>query len=88
MPEDYGLENLAIPVTQEAIDALRGLIETPREEAFRWVSDDFDALALAVYNGVGSPKIEALSGWAIFNTMAPLIREHVEAHNIYGALAY
>ncbi|KAJ6449179.1 hypothetical protein C8R45DRAFT_849885, partial [Mycena sanguinolenta] len=34
MPEDYGLENLAIPVTQEAIDALRSLdIETPREEA-------------------------------------------------------
>ncbi|KAJ6449991.1 hypothetical protein C8R45DRAFT_1114394 [Mycena sanguinolenta] len=88
MPEDYGLENLAIPVTQEAINALRSLIDTPRKEAFRWVSDDFDALALAVYNGVGSPKIEALSGWAIFNMMAPPIREQVEARNLYGALAY
>ncbi|KAF8185327.1 hypothetical protein K438DRAFT_1508802, partial [Mycena galopus ATCC 62051] len=45
MPEDYDLENLAIPVTQAAIDELRSLIDTPRGEVFRWVSDEFDALA-------------------------------------------
>ncbi|KAJ6492595.1 hypothetical protein DFH09DRAFT_874761, partial [Mycena vulgaris] len=45
MPGDYGLENLAIPVAQEAIDELRTLIDTSREEAYRWVSDEFDALA-------------------------------------------
>ncbi|KAJ7266659.1 hypothetical protein C8J57DRAFT_1068487 [Mycena rebaudengoi] len=79
MPEDYGLENLSIPVTQEAIDELRSLIDTPREEAFRWVSDEFDALASEVYDGLGSPRMETLTGWAIFNAMAPLIRERVEA---------
>ncbi|KAJ7475410.1 hypothetical protein B0H11DRAFT_2032889, partial [Mycena galericulata] len=74
MPGDYGLQNLAIPVTQEAIDELRDLIETSRQEAFRWVSDEFDVLATEVYQSVGSPKLEALSGWAVFNAMAPLIR--------------
>ncbi|KAJ6612194.1 hypothetical protein B0H10DRAFT_1808079 [Mycena sp. CBHHK59/15] len=74
MPANYGLENLAIPVTQAALDELRGLIDTPREDAFRWVSDEFDEVATAVYIRIGSPKLEALSGWAIFNGMAPLLR--------------
>jgi hypothetical protein len=44
MPGNFGLENLAIPVTQEALDELRGLINTPRKEAFRWVSDELMGL--------------------------------------------
>ncbi|KAK6991679.1 hypothetical protein R3P38DRAFT_2786650 [Favolaschia claudopus] len=35
MPQDYGLENLAIAVPQAAIDQLRDLIDTPRSEALR-----------------------------------------------------
>ncbi|KAJ6629044.1 hypothetical protein B0H10DRAFT_1939943 [Mycena sp. CBHHK59/15] len=79
MPADYGLQNLTIPVTQEAIQELRGLIETPREEAFRWVSDEFDMLATNIYNGLGSPKLETLSGWAIFHALAPLIRTEINS---------
>ncbi|KAJ7315502.1 hypothetical protein DFH08DRAFT_893323 [Mycena albidolilacea] len=77
MPGDYGLENLAIPVAQEAIDELRTLIDTSRVEAYRWVSDEFDALASEVYIQLGCPKLEALSGWAIFNAMAPLVRQRI-----------
>ncbi|KAJ7849498.1 hypothetical protein B0H14DRAFT_3668187 [Mycena olivaceomarginata] len=79
MPADYGLHNLAIPVPQEAVQQLRGLIETPREEVFRWVSDEFDMLATNIYNGLGSPKLETLSGWAIFIAMAPLIRTEINS---------
>ncbi|KAJ7443589.1 hypothetical protein B0H11DRAFT_1825734 [Mycena galericulata] len=74
MPGNYGLENLAIPVAQEAIDELRTLIDTSREEAYR---DEFDALASEVYIQLGCPKLEALSGWAIFNAMAPLVRQRI-----------
>ncbi|KAK7021611.1 hypothetical protein R3P38DRAFT_3317776 [Favolaschia claudopus] len=49
MPQDYGLENLAIAVPQAAIDQLRDLIDTPRSEALRWVPDVFDAVAREVY---------------------------------------
>ncbi|KAJ7497927.1 hypothetical protein B0H11DRAFT_2384858 [Mycena galericulata] len=82
MPANYGLENLAIPVTQAALDELRGLIDTPREDAFRWVSDGFDEVATAVYIRIGSPKLEALSGWAIFNGMAPLLRGVVDLSHL------
>ncbi|KAF8190743.1 hypothetical protein K438DRAFT_1763184 [Mycena galopus ATCC 62051] len=41
-------------------------------EAYRWVSDEFDALASEGYIQLGCPKLEALSGWAIFNAMAPI----------------
>ncbi|KAK7014636.1 hypothetical protein R3P38DRAFT_3573378 [Favolaschia claudopus] len=86
MPQDYGLENLAVPVAQEAIDALRGLIDAPRSEALRWVPDLFNGLAFEVYHELGSPKLEALNGWAVFNAMAPLIRAQVELHGLYEAL--
>ncbi|KAJ7788030.1 hypothetical protein B0H14DRAFT_2398824 [Mycena olivaceomarginata] len=79
MPGDYGLENLAIPVTQEAIDELRALIETPREDALRWVSEDFAVVANDIYTILGSPKLEVLSGWAIFNAMVPLVRQEMNA---------
>ncbi|KAJ6486613.1 hypothetical protein C8R45DRAFT_902658 [Mycena sanguinolenta] len=78
MPGDYGLQNLAIPITPAAIEELRAMIETPREEAFRWVSDEFNVLATQVYEELGSPKMEALTGWAIFNAMAPLIQSQVD----------
>ncbi|KAJ7504745.1 hypothetical protein B0H11DRAFT_1852281 [Mycena galericulata] len=81
MPANYGLENLAIPVTQASLDELRGLIDTPREDAFRWVSDGFDEVATA-YIRIGSPKLEALSGWAIFNGMAPLLRRVVDPSHL------
>ncbi|KAJ7871806.1 hypothetical protein B0H14DRAFT_2344978, partial [Mycena olivaceomarginata] len=77
MPGDYGLENLAIPVTQEAIDELRALIETLREDALRWVSEDFAVVANDIYTILGSPKLEVLSGWAIFNAMVPLVRQEM-----------
>jgi hypothetical protein len=49
------------------------MIEMSREEAFRWVSDEFNVLAIKVYEDSGSPKMETLTGWAIFNAMAPPI---------------
>ncbi|KAJ7246738.1 hypothetical protein C8J57DRAFT_1081375, partial [Mycena rebaudengoi] len=49
MHSDYGLENLAIPVAQEAIDELWALILTSHKKAYHWVSDEFDALASEVY---------------------------------------
>jgi hypothetical protein len=81
MPGDYGLENLAIPVsvTQEAIDELRALIDTPREDTLRRVSEDFAVVANDIYTSLGSPKLEVLSGWAIFNTMAPVVRQEMNA---------
>ncbi|KAJ6506647.1 hypothetical protein C8R45DRAFT_1208692 [Mycena sanguinolenta] len=78
MPGDYGLQNLAIPITPAVIEELRAMIETLREEAFRWVSDEFNVLATQVYEELGSLKMEALAGWAIYNAMAPLIRSQVD----------
>ncbi|KAJ7801551.1 hypothetical protein B0H14DRAFT_2615151 [Mycena olivaceomarginata] len=79
IPSDYGLENLAIPVMQEAIDELRALIDTPREDTLCWVSEDFAVVANEIYTSLGSPKLEVLSGWAIFNVMAPLVCQEMNA---------
>ncbi|KAK6975009.1 hypothetical protein R3P38DRAFT_3412060 [Favolaschia claudopus] len=86
MPQDYGLENLAIAVPQAAIDQLRDLIDTPRSEALRWVLDVFDAVAREVYARLGSPGLQVLTGWAIFNAMAPLLRQEFNCNGLYDAL--
>ncbi|KAJ6538057.1 hypothetical protein B0H19DRAFT_1217911 [Mycena capillaripes] len=72
-PEVYGLARLSTPVDQETIDALRANIPLTREEALRWVPDQFDLLAAEVYAELGAPKLEPLRGWEIFGQMAELL---------------
>ena len=74
-PKDYGLENLKIDVTQEVIDILCSEIQTPREEAFRWVSDEFDELAFKVYQDLGAPTLRLLNAWNVFNQIVKYIEE-------------
>jgi hypothetical protein len=72
-PDVYGLARLSTPVDQETIDALRANIPLTREEALRWVPDQFDFVAAEVYADLGAPKLEPLRGWEIFGQMAELL---------------
>ncbi|KAJ7832305.1 hypothetical protein B0H13DRAFT_2256526 [Mycena leptocephala] len=58
-PDVYGLARLSTPVDQETIDALRANIPLTREEALRWVPDQFDFVAA--------------ESWEIFGQMAELL---------------
>ncbi|KAJ7908244.1 hypothetical protein B0H13DRAFT_2498450 [Mycena leptocephala] len=75
-PDVYGLARLSTPVDQETIDALRANIPLTREEALRWVPDQFDFVAAEVYADLGAPKLEPLRGWEIFGQMAELLEGH------------
>ncbi|KAJ7577176.1 hypothetical protein C8J56DRAFT_1113742 [Mycena floridula] len=73
IPEEYGLQDLRLPVPQHAINTLQAEIPTSRHEAFRWVSDKFAELAQYVYEEIGAPPLEKEIGWQIFNAMVPKI---------------
>jgi hypothetical protein len=70
-PELYSLQRLSVPVPQAAIDALRAQKEFTREEAFRWVDDEFRVAAEQVYAEMGSPALSCSNRWRIFNDMVP-----------------
>ncbi|KAJ7100702.1 hypothetical protein B0H15DRAFT_876835 [Mycena belliarum] len=74
-PETYGLKRLSTPVDQATIDALRDNLEYDREEAFRWVPDDFDIAATQAYETINRPKLDPRRGWAIFANMAELLQD-------------
>lgn len=78
-PADFGLENLKVDVTQEAIDIMRAQIATPREEAFCWVTDEFDALAFRVYQDIGAPSLVITDAWQIFLLMVDKIQAIYDA---------
>ena len=44
-PENYGDQPARIAIPPEAVDSLRAELPLTREEAFRWVPNEFDALA-------------------------------------------
>lgn len=69
-PERYGGRCFAIPVPKAAVDALRGSIKTPRDEALRWVPEGFDTIAWQVYEMLGSPVCSPETAWDIFSQMA------------------
>ncbi|KAJ7486808.1 hypothetical protein FB451DRAFT_1534883 [Mycena latifolia] len=73
-PATYGLERCSTPVEQTTIDALRENLAYSREEALRWVPDDFDIAATQAYQAINCPKLEARRGWDIFAQMAELLQ--------------
>ncbi|KAJ7133795.1 hypothetical protein C8R46DRAFT_1235384 [Mycena filopes] len=77
-PEAYGLQRLSTPVEQESIDALRENLPYSREEALRWVPEEFEIAARQAYIDIQSPKLEPRRGWEIFSRMAVLLEDWEE----------
>lgn len=78
LPENYGGQYCAIPVDRAFIQQLRERIPVSREEAMRWVSDEFAALAGDVYDEIGSPVISLTTAWTVFQQMEPLLRAQMD----------
>ncbi|ESK86081.1 hypothetical protein Moror_9362 [Moniliophthora roreri MCA 2997] len=59
-PEDYGLRDIGIYVTPEAIQELHQCLPNCKE-VFHWVNDEFECLAQATYDAIGRPSLEGSS---------------------------
>ncbi|KAG7091747.1 hypothetical protein E1B28_008148 [Marasmius oreades] len=75
-PQDYGMADVGIDVTPEAIQLLRERLPA-RTEILRWVSDEFECVAQDAYDAIGQPSLEGSQavarGWEIFAQMAEAI---------------
>ncbi|KAF8511093.1 hypothetical protein JB92DRAFT_3144212 [Gautieria morchelliformis] len=72
-PGAYGGERCSIPVSQEAIDALRKNIPFNHEEALNFCDEDFSAIASGVWSDLNSPPRTVSNGWEVFTKMLPLL---------------
>ncbi|KAJ7161858.1 hypothetical protein C8R43DRAFT_880590 [Mycena crocata] len=79
-PEEYGLERMSVPVEAEVVEGLRDGLACSREEAFRWVPDDFNEAARNVYKTLNSPKLEPSRGWEIFGKMLPALEKMTQMY--------
>ncbi|KAJ6596378.1 hypothetical protein DFH09DRAFT_1244311 [Mycena vulgaris] len=70
-PERFGLTYFGVPAPQDLVDALRQNIPKSRDECYRWISDEFEAMAWAVHDHIGAPKFVLNEGWTIFCQMLP-----------------
>ncbi|THU86270.1 hypothetical protein K435DRAFT_683990, partial [Dendrothele bispora CBS 962.96] len=75
-PRDYNMMDCHFDVRPEIIDALREQLP-PREEVFRWVSDEFELCAQAAYDEIDRPSLVGASAmkesWVIFRRMKEAI---------------
>ena len=69
LPSAYGGERCSIPVSQDAIDALRKDIGISHEDAFPWLEDEFAVKAEGVWEFLNKPKLTVGTGWQIFEQM-------------------
>ncbi len=71
MPGEYGGRSGAVSLESatKVISELREEIEVTKEEAFRWVDDDFALLAEETHLKLGSPPIELGTAWSVFVKM-------------------
>ncbi|PPQ75874.1 hypothetical protein CVT24_000811, partial [Panaeolus cyanescens] len=69
-------EDCKIEVDQVVIEALRAQISIPREEAMRWVDEDFDVSAKEAFATIGHPSLtNPLTGWEVFSQMLAVLPE-------------
>jgi hypothetical protein len=74
-PQAYGLVDSHICVDPVIIEELRSRLP-PREDVFRWVSNDFNVMAQAAYEQIGRPSLGAdtlLESWQIYGQMMAVI---------------
>jgi len=72
-PELYGGIRCGTAVLQEDVERLRDELPVTREEAFRWVSDEFADVAQHAYVQLESPTLSALSAWELFQQMEAIL---------------
>ncbi|KAI0629562.1 hypothetical protein C8Q77DRAFT_1065176 [Trametes polyzona] len=73
-PEEFGYQDLRIPVDVNLVEHLRKLLPDSREEVFRFVSDDFRAAAEQAYAELGCPPFCLKHGWEIYKDIQLRLR--------------
>ncbi|KAJ7789891.1 hypothetical protein B0H14DRAFT_2396941, partial [Mycena olivaceomarginata] len=68
-PVNYGFKHAGKPVPREVVQQLRAMLPKSREDCMRWVPEEFDVKAWAVYKSLGSPTFSITNGWDIFTQM-------------------
>ncbi|KAJ7216012.1 hypothetical protein GGX14DRAFT_359351 [Mycena pura] len=72
-PQNFGLRHAGVPVDLNAVSTLRNMLPKSREECFRWVPVEFNLLATAAYQSLGSPELTISAGWTVFTRMLALL---------------
>lgn len=73
-PENHELIHCGISAPRPLLQELRAThLVTSREDVMRWVPDEFDTLAKAVYQVIGAPRLHYSTGWETYKDMLGVI---------------
>ena len=72
-PEQYGMQNLLIPVDEADIDHLLDKHRPPT--LFQFASDQGEIVAEELYVRLGKPQLDVSSAWTIFRHMLDIIAD-------------
>ena len=72
--------DLNIPVSRSIVEELRSEIPVERENAFRFVDDDFKARMETMYANMGRPELSLSNGWSLFRELRNRIHRARLAH--------
>ena len=73
-PDNYDGHPVYITVAQDTVRDLRLQLPVTRDEAFRWVEDEFQSTADTLWDRMGRPNITTSSAWDVFVQMAELLQ--------------
>ncbi|KAJ7835526.1 hypothetical protein B0H14DRAFT_2363327 [Mycena olivaceomarginata] len=68
-PVNYGFKHAGSLFLGRSSQQLRAMLPKSREDCMRWVPEEFDVKAWAIYKSLGSPTFSITNGWDIFTQM-------------------
>ncbi|KAL1684694.1 hypothetical protein GGG16DRAFT_119559 [Schizophyllum commune] len=73
---ELGYPSVGVYVPPEVMQEMRALLPLTREEAYRWVEDDFAHNAELAYDTIGRPELIPSHGWDIFVDMLGILDDY------------
>ena len=74
-PEDFGGSDKGIRVEAEIVEGLRERLSISRDEAYKFVEDEFRVVVEQAYMEIGSPMLTVQNGWNVFSELKQKLRD-------------
>ena len=83
-PQDYNMKDQLIPVNRDVVRELKS--QLGGDSLLNFVKPEFAALALEVYQSLGSPPVSSRNAWQVFSDMLPGVTEALASFGDSGIL--
>lgn len=77
---NFGSQHLSIPIEQTVINRLYSDIAVSKDDAYKFVEEEFANIVTQVWERMGSPVCNTQTAWRVFESL--IVAEEIQAYEV------